>query len=57
MLQELTAVLIAVVYVPPTANVKEAMSILYNAISEQQTAYPDVFFFFIIAGDFSHASL
>ena len=53
--RELTAVVIVAVYVPPQANVKEAMSQLYNEINRQQTAFPDAFF--AVAGDFNKASL
>ncbi len=53
--REITAIVIVVVYIPPYANVKDALRELYSAISEQQTNNPDGFF--IIAGDFNHANL
>lgn len=53
--RELTAVIIIAVYVPPSANVKQAMGELYNTISQLQTAHPDTFY--IVAGDFNKASL
>ncbi|KAK0141960.1 RNA-directed DNA polymerase from mobile element jockey [Merluccius polli] len=53
--RELTAVIVTAVYVPPSANCKEAMAELYTNISETQTDHPDAFF--IIAGDFNQASL
>ncbi len=43
------------VYIPPCANVKDALRKLYSTISEQQTNNPGSFF--IIAGDFNHANL
>ncbi|KAK3570813.1 hypothetical protein QTP86_027627, partial [Hemibagrus guttatus] len=43
------------VYIPPSANDKEALCELYGAISELQNAHPDGLF--IIAGDFNHANL
>lgn len=45
---------ISAVYVPPSANVEEAMLELYN-ISEQQKEHPDAFF--IVVWDFNQASL
>ena len=51
-------ILLAAVYIPPSSNNKDrntAMWELYNAISEQQTAYLDGFL--IMAGDFNHANL
>ncbi|KAK0143163.1 hypothetical protein N1851_018714 [Merluccius polli] len=41
--RELSAVFITAVYVPPSANVEEAMSELYNNISEKQQEHPDAF--------------
>ncbi|KAK3555076.1 hypothetical protein QTP86_007974 [Hemibagrus guttatus] len=43
------------VYIPPSANAKEALCELYGAISELQNAHPDRLF--IIAGDFNHVNL
>lgn len=53
--REFTAIVIVAVYIPPSANIKEALSLLYGAISELQTAYPDGFF--IVTRDFNHANL
>ncbi|KAI5086845.1 hypothetical protein C0J45_23244, partial [Silurus meridionalis] len=50
-----TTVYIVGVYIPPSANAKEALSELYGAISDLQNAHPDGLF--IIAGDFNHANL
>ncbi|KAK3569886.1 hypothetical protein QTP86_006751 [Hemibagrus guttatus] len=52
---EFTTVFIVGVYIPPSANVKEALWELYGAIRELQNAHPDGLF--IIAGDFNHANL
>lgn len=49
--RELTAVIITAVYVPPRADVKEAMTEPYNNISVHLDA------FFIVAGDFNQARL
>ncbi|KAK3510333.1 hypothetical protein QTP70_002152 [Hemibagrus guttatus] len=53
--QEFTTVFIVGVYIPPSANAKEALCELYGAISELQNAHPNGLF--IIAGDFNHANL
>ncbi|KAI5611468.1 gastrula zinc finger protein XlCGF28.1-like [Silurus asotus] len=53
--REFTTVYIVGVYIPPSANAKEALSELYGAISDLQNAHPDGLF--IIAGDFNHAYL
>ncbi|KAI3352328.1 hypothetical protein L3Q82_005294 [Scortum barcoo] len=52
--REFTAILLVVVYIPPSSsgNRSEALSELYQHISEQQTAHPDAFL--ILAGDFNH---
>ena len=47
--RELTAAFIIAVYVPPSANVKDAMSKLYTVISELQLAHPDAFY--LVGGD------
>lgn len=52
--RETMGVFITAVYVPPSTNMEEAMSELYN-ISEEQKEHPDAFF--IVAGDFNQASL
>ena len=52
---EFTAILLVAVYIPPSSNSSnrsEALSELYQHISEQQTAHPDAFL--ILAGDFNH---
>ncbi|KAK3569956.1 hypothetical protein QTP86_007786, partial [Hemibagrus guttatus] len=43
------------VYIPPSANAKEALCELYGAIGELQNAHLDGLF--IIAGDFNHVNL
>lgn len=53
--RELTAIFITAVYVPPNADVKQAMGELYNTLSPLQTAHPDAFH--IVAGDFNKAKL
>ncbi|KAK3508958.1 hypothetical protein QTP70_015369, partial [Hemibagrus guttatus] len=53
--QEFTTVFISGVYIPPSANAKEALCELYGGISELQNAHPDGLF--IITGDFSDANL
>ncbi|XDV14228.1 hypothetical protein PO909_002405, partial [Leuciscus waleckii] len=53
--REFTSVIVIGVYIPPSANAKEALGELYGAISELQNAYPDGLF--IVAGDFNHANL
>ncbi|KAI5087280.1 gastrula zinc finger protein XlCGF28.1-like [Silurus meridionalis] len=53
--REFTTVYIVGVYIPLSANAKEALSELYGAISDLQNAHPDGLF--IIAGDFNHANL
>ncbi|KAI5085415.1 hypothetical protein C0J45_23129 [Silurus meridionalis] len=53
--REFTTVYIVGVYIPPSANAKEALCELYGAISDLQNAHPDGLF--IIAGDFNHANL
>ncbi|KAK2912264.1 hypothetical protein Q8A73_006377 [Channa argus] len=53
--REFTTVFIVGVYIPPSANAKEALCELYGAISDLQNAHPDGMF--SIAGDFNHANL
>ncbi|KAM9828286.1 uncharacterized protein ACBT44_021775 isoform 1-T1 [Syngnathus typhle] len=56
--REFTAILLVAVYIPPS-NIEgdriAALSELYQAVSEEQTAHPDGFTIF--AGDFNHANL
>ncbi|KAK0137698.1 repressor of the inhibitor of the protein kinase [Merluccius polli] len=52
---EFTAVYILAVYIPPSANATDALTELYQAITELQCAHPDCLF--IVAGDFNHANL
>ncbi|KAK3525553.1 hypothetical protein QTP86_034852, partial [Hemibagrus guttatus] len=52
---EFTTIFIVGVYIPPSANAKEALCELYGAISKMQNTHPDGLF--IIAGDFNHANL
>lgn len=49
---EFTTAFILGVYIPPSANAKEALCKLYGAISELQNAHPDGLF--IITGDLNH---
>ena len=51
----MTAIFITAVYVPPNADVKQAMGELYNTLSQLQTAHPDALH--IVAGDFNKAKL
>lgn len=53
--REITLVSITAVYVPPSSNTKEAMSVLYRTISELQSAHPEGCF--IIAVDFNQANM
>ncbi|MCI4376387.1 hypothetical protein PGIGA_G00187890 [Pangasianodon gigas] len=53
--REFTTVFIIGVYIPPSANAKDALCVLYGAISELQNSHPDGLF--IVAGDFNHANL
>ncbi|KAK3508999.1 hypothetical protein QTP70_015950 [Hemibagrus guttatus] len=53
--REFTTIFIVGVYIPPSANAKEALCELYGAISELQNAHPDGLF--IIARDFNHTNL
>lgn len=39
--REPTVVIVTAVYIPPDANVSTALSLLLNAINEQQRAHPD----------------
>uniref|UniRef100_A0A3B1IXV6 Reverse transcriptase domain-containing protein n=1 Tax=Astyanax mexicanus TaxID=7994 RepID=A0A3B1IXV6_ASTMX len=59
LVREFAAVLIAAVYIPPSAsigaNAKEALCELYRTISDLQNKHPDGLF--IVAGDFNHANL
>lgn len=48
-------IIIAALYVAPSANATEAMEMVHNIISMQQTAHSDTFF--IAAGDYNQASL
>lgn len=53
--REFTAVTITAVYLPPSANTKDALSTLYQSVSALQDANPDAAN--IIAGDFNQAKL
>ena len=53
--REITTIVISAVYIPPSANTKEALSVLYRSISELQTTHTEGAF--IIAGDFNQANL
>lgn len=52
---EFTTAIVLGVYIPPSANAKEALSVLYGTISKLQNTHPDGLF--IVAGDFNHANL
>lgn len=45
--------LITAVHMPPDADTKAALSILYSSINDQRTLHPDGVF--IVAGDFNQA--
>lgn len=53
--RELTVVFISAVYIPPSANVNTALSLLLKIITKHQQAHPDGVH--IIAGDFNRANL
>lgn len=53
--REFTTVIITAVYIPPNANTKGALSVLYRFISDLQTTHPDGVF--IVAGDFNQANM
>ncbi|KAK3557674.1 hypothetical protein QTP70_033516, partial [Hemibagrus guttatus] len=53
--REFTTAFIFGVYIPLSANAKEALCELYGAISELQNAHPNGLF--LIAGDFNHVNL
>ncbi|KAI5610007.1 gastrula zinc finger protein XlCGF28.1-like [Silurus asotus] len=53
--REFTTAIVLGVYIPPSANAKEALSVLYGTISGLQNTHPDGLF--IVAGDFNHANL
>lgn len=40
--REFTTIVIVAVYIPPSTKTKEALSVLYGAIAELQTAHPDI---------------
>ncbi len=51
---EFSTLIITAVYIPPSANTKEAMCVLYNAISNLQTTLPEGVF---MAGDFNQVNM
>ncbi len=53
--REFSILIITAVYIPPSANTKEAMCVLYNAISNLQTIHPEGVF--IVAVDFNQANM
>ncbi|KAI5620341.1 gastrula zinc finger protein XlCGF28.1-like [Silurus asotus] len=53
--REFTTAIVLGVYIPPSANAKEALSVLYGTISGLQNTHPDGLF--IVTGDFNHANL
>ena len=52
---EFTNITIVVVYIPPTANTEQALSVLYRAIRDMQSTPPESVF--IVAGDFNQANM
>ncbi|XP_038632072.1 uncharacterized protein LOC119952411 isoform X1 [Scyliorhinus canicula] len=53
--QEFTSVIIMAVYIPPEAEVKNALDELSTAVNKNETEYTEAFF--IMAGDFNQANL
>lgn len=53
--RELTVVIVTAVYIPPDTNASAVLSLLLNAINEQQRAHPDGVH--IIAADFNRTNL
>ncbi len=53
--REFTTIIIMAVYIPPSANTKEALSILYRSISKLQSTHSEDVF--IVAGDFNQANM
>ena len=53
--REFTLVSITAVYLPPRADIKEAMKVLYRTISELQLTHTEGFF--IVARDFNQANM
>jgi hypothetical protein len=53
--REFSTLIITAVYIPPSANTKEALCILYNSISNLHTKHPEGVF--IVAADFNQANM
>ena len=53
--REFSHVIAVTVYIPPSANADSACELLHSVVSQLQTAHPQAFF--LITGDFNHASL
>ena len=51
----MTTIVITAVYIPPSANTKDALNALYRSISELQTTHTEGIF--IVAGDFNQANM
>ncbi len=54
LLREFTAIIITAVYIPPQANIDQALKELYGKISDQETVHPYVTF--EVMGDFNKAN-
>lgn len=53
--REFTVITITAVYIPPSANTKEALSVLYRSITDCKNTHPGGVF--IVAGDFNQATM
>lgn len=53
--REINMIFIIAVYIPPSADTKEALNTLYNSISELNSIHPDGVT--IVAGDFNQANM
>ena len=53
--REFSHVIVTAVYIPPSANKKEAEEGVYQTISNQQAASPDALF--LVSGDFNNCSM
>ena len=53
--REFSSLHVVAVYIPPSANAKDALAALYRAISDLQNTHPEGLL--IVAGDFNHANL
>ncbi|XP_053702104.1 uncharacterized protein LOC128747907 [Synchiropus splendidus] len=53
--REFTSVTVVALYIPPSADCKQALSVLHQAISDVQSTHPESVF--IVAGDFNQANM